>query len=222
MTFAWTEFYEQIADKLAGFMDARGELFAKVRAAAQDQPLMHYLHFEKSAEWEARGNEIDPFTVMGVFNRGVTAEHRAELAECIARMLGVRLAPPQSYHGIPYLDPRKSIYDGNDEMWNLFAAALDPKKDFAPAYDAAREVRGNALGTLSIGLFWMRPGRFMPIDSISGPYIEAQYGLAMPDDKCGGAQYLDYMQKLDEHLPKSMDYPALAHAAWQAKHTGKE
>ncbi len=76
---------------------------------------------------------------------------------------------------------------------------------------------GNALGTLTIGLFWMRPKRFMPVDSISGPYIEAHYGLAMPDEKCGGAEYQEYMKKLDAHLPKDMDYPALAHAAWQEK-----
>lgn len=217
MTFAWIAFYEQIADSLASFKNKRGELFGKVRAVAQGQPLMHYLHFEKQAEWQARNNEIDPFTVMGIFNRGVTAEHRTALAECIATMLDVKLAPPQSYHGIPYLDPRKSIYEGNNEMWNLFAAALNPANDFNSAYDAAKEVRGNALGTLTIGLFWMRPKRFMPIDSISGPYIEAHYGLAMPAEKCSGAEYLEYMQKLNEHLPKGMDYPALAHAAWQAK-----
>ena len=217
MQFSWIAFYEQIADKLAAYADKRKDLFAKVRAAAHGQPLMHYLHFENSGEWQARDNEIDPFTVMGVVNRGVTAEHRAALGECIADMLGVSLAPPKVFHGIPHLDPRKSIYEGNDEMWNLFAAALNPSKDFATAYDAAKNVRGNALGTLTIGLFWMRPKRFMPVDSISGPYIEAHYGLAMPDEKCGGAEYQEYMKKLDAHLPKDMDYPALAHAAWQEK-----
>ena len=77
MQFSWIAFYEQIADKLAAYADKRKDLFAKVRAAAHGQPLMHYLHFENSGEWQARDNEIDPFTVMGVFNRGVTAEHRA-------------------------------------------------------------------------------------------------------------------------------------------------
>lgn len=58
-------------------------------------------------------------------------------------------------------------------MWRLFAATLEPSKDFAAAYDAAKNIRGNALGTLTIGLFWMRPERFMPVDSGSGPYIKA-------------------------------------------------
>lgn len=40
----------------------------------------------------------------------------------------------------------------------------------------------------------------------------------MPDGKCGGAAYLEYMKNLDAHLPKDMDYPALAHAAWQERH----
>ena len=68
MQFSWIAFYEQIADKLAAYALTNAEGFVcKGQGSRAAQPLMHYLHFENSGEWQARDNEIDPFTVMGVF-----------------------------------------------------------------------------------------------------------------------------------------------------------
>lgn len=133
-------------------------------------------------------------------------------------MLGVDLEQPRVFHGIPYLDPRHSIYDGNAEMWDLFEAALNDSDKFADAWNKAKDVKGNALGTLSIGLFWIRPERFMPVDAISAPCIEEHYGLKEPPQKCPGEEYIAYMRDLSAHAAGNGGYPAIAYAAWKEKH----
>ena len=60
MQFSWIAFYEQIADKLAAYADKRKDLFAKVRAAAHGQPLMHYLHFEIAANGRPATTRLIP------------------------------------------------------------------------------------------------------------------------------------------------------------------
>lgn len=227
-TFGWTGFYESFADQLFLWNDRRKELFQTMRDFASTHELLHYLHFENREMWAERNNDIDPFTVMGVFNRGISAEHRHDLGLELAALIGLKnQEPPKDFHGIPHLDPRKSMYEGDREMWSLMAAALAgnrqeaPSKEFAQAWDKAIHVSGNALATLSMGLFWARPRRFMAVDKLSAPFIEAEYGLAEPAAKCSGQEYLDYLEALRAALDKKGDgesFQSVAFNAWREKH----
>lgn len=220
--YTWIPFYEQMAGAIHGYNNNRRGLFNKIKGLAANNPLMGYLHFEKREMWSARGDEIDPFTVMGIYNRGVTDAHRKQLGLDLARTLGVDLEPPSVFHGIAHLDPRRSIYEGNAELWSLFDVSIKVngwENGFSIAFDKAIQIHGNGLPSLSIGLFWMRPTRFMPLDGISLPYIASRYGLPAPDEKCSGDEYLQYMRKLESAMGET-SFPAIAHAAWAAKHGG--
>lgn len=217
--FAWIPFYEAVASAISGFASDRHGLYEKILALADGQPLMGYLHFEHEEYWKKRNFEIDPFTVMGIFNRATTAEHRHELARLVARAFSVDIVAPTVFHGIAHLDPRKSIYEDNAALWNLWLAISAPKDVFTRAWDSAVSARGNALATLSMGLFWAAPRSFMPVDAISAPYIQRQYHLEPLPEKCTGAQYLAYMDSLDKVMP-SQGYPAVALAAWSSVHGG--
>lgn len=215
MDFSWIPFYRSCAESL---LRSNGhDLYLKVREAATNDPLMHYLHFENKALWETRNFEIDPFSVLGIFNRGVTPAHRSTLAGKVARLLGVDMTPPVVFHGIPHLDPRKSMYEGNAQMWELFRQAMagEPGPDFAKAWDNAVHIKGNALGVLSIGLFWCAPESFMPVDAISAPFIEKNFAIPEPAEKCAGSDYLDYMRRLDAK-DGGISFPAMAFNAWKA------
>lgn len=215
MDFPWIPFYRSCAGSL---LRSKGhELYLKVREAAENAPLMHYLHFENNALWEERNFEIDPFSVLGIFNRGVSPGHRSELAGIVARLLGVNMTSPTVFHGIPHLDPRKSIYAGNAQMWELFRQAMagEPGQDFAKAWDEAVQIKGNALGVLSMGLFWCAPERFMPVDAISAPFIEKNFGIPEPAQKCAGSDYLDYMHSLAAKAGAN-SFPAMAFNAWKS------
>lgn len=217
--FQWISFYEGFADKLLSWRDHKKELYEKIRSFASHEPFLHYLHFQHQQFWAERGFDIDPFTVTAIFNRGMTDAHRHTLGAALARLLNAPGSPPSVFHGIAHLDPRRSIYAGPDEIWELFARALSGKSDsgLAKAYDATIAVPGNALATLTIALFWTRPRQFMPLDGMSIPYIRTKYGIIAPDSKASGQEYLDFMRELEAKKPAS-GYPGIALSAWTAAH----
>ncbi len=221
MTAQWTAFYQAMADGIAPYSTRQDELYAKIEKLAQSTPLMAYLHFEKKDFWQQRDFAIDPFTTMAIFNRGVTDAHRIELAQKLAALLGVELEPPRVFHGIPHLDPRNSIYAGNDELWRLFLSAIGngTGESFQTAFDSAVGIRGNAAGMLSIGLFWMRPDLYMPIDRISAPLIEKRYGLKLSGD---GRDYPQFNARLGARCnDDGISFPQLAFEAWQSFHKNR-
>lgn len=222
MKTEWTNFYEELANRLGEFTGA--DLFEKIYSLAGHEDFLGYMHFDNVELWQKRERKLDPFTVMGIFNRGQTDAHRQHIGDILGALFGIKAKAPACYHGIPHLDPRKSIYDGDGEMWALFKASLGGPEGstFAEAYDAAKNVKGNGLGTLSIGLFWIRPYKFMALDRISSPYIEEICKLPSPAEKCSGDEYIAFMKKLAAVLKgKGLTYPEIAFAAWQEDHQGK-
>lgn len=221
MRSEWSNFYGELADNLGRFSPE--SLFEKIRSLAQGNSFFDYFHFDNESHWQSRGPRLDPFSVMATFNRGQTDEHRARIAELLARDFTVSEPVPDCYHGIPFVDPRRSIFDGDAQMWALYHACLTGPQtpEFAEAYDNAKEVHGNALGNLSIALFWVRPAQFMAIDRLSEPRIRELTGLEAPGDKCSGAEYAQFLAKLKSAM-KGRTFPQLAYAAWQQAHPGQE
>lgn len=215
----WADFYEGMADRLNEYTPS--QLYDSILSLGNREPFLSYMHFEDADLWHKRGHNLDPFTVMGIFNRGQTDEHRQEIAKVLADLFKLDEEPPACYHGVPHLDPRKSVYDGDAQMWALFHASLNGPDEgsFAAAWDAAKDVRGNGLGTLSIGLFWIRPYKFMALDRISSPYIHEICHLTSPEEKCSGREYVNFMGRLSTCLrAKGLNYPEVAFAAWQEEH----
>ncbi len=70
--YQWVPFYDALADELLKYNDKRDELHARMKKVAAGQPLMQYLHFEREDWWKPRHHRIDPFSVMGIINRGTT------------------------------------------------------------------------------------------------------------------------------------------------------
>ncbi|MDE5831708.1 MAG: hypothetical protein K2H64_01760 [Desulfovibrio sp.] len=221
----WPAFYESVASAILTFVDDRHKLFDKIQALAARTTLMDYLKLDNPEFWETRGYEIDPFTIMGVFNRAVTVSHRQSLAKKIAKAVGaVDSEPPEIFHGIPYLDPRHSIFSGPEEMWNLAAVARSdaPWQDaFVFAWDKALELKGNGASMLSIGLFWWNPVSFMALDKISEPWIESRYEIEIPHDKFDGDRYVKFLKELREKTG-DISWAEISLEAWQNAKEKKE
>jgi len=95
--FQWVPYYEALADKLLEFKDKSGELFNVIKKLSSGQPLMRYLHFEKEDWWGPRQYRIDPFSVLGVMNRGITDANRTLLAKILANEFGVTVTAPTQF-----------------------------------------------------------------------------------------------------------------------------
>ncbi|MGV0005637.1 MAG: hypothetical protein ACNYPG_03285 [Candidatus Porifericomitaceae bacterium WSBS_2022_MAG_OTU9] len=86
--FSWMAFYEALADKLLAFKDRRPELVAKVHqvAARCGVPPLNDRFADGS---KGPLKDICPFTIMSMYNRGLTDKNRIKIASALADTLGV-------------------------------------------------------------------------------------------------------------------------------------
>lgn len=230
--FSWIPFYQDFASRLVQFQSDRSGLVSILSEAAESEPLLGYLSHDKYPGGEFGPLEdVDPFTVMGTFNRGVTQENRQAIAARLGKALGVSAPIPEDFAGIPVLNNQNSWFmsyamrrepDDIDKLWTVFSAGLalaeedNPAKRSAlvSAYDKAKSVRG-IRWNLSVGLYWIRPERFMTLDSRSREFIHRKYGL---EGAASGADYLDVCDNLLETFADSnttiTSFPLLSFAAW--------
>lgn len=225
--FQWVPFYEALADKLLAYNDKRGDLFELMKEVALGHEDMQYLQFKREDWWAPRQHQIDPFTVIGIMNRTVKAQKRTELAEILAGTFDITLLAPTQFAGVPMLSPLKSLFSGVDEVWNLFVAAMEVAKtntftdEFKIAFEKALAVNGNGLSLITIGLYWMRPQIFMPLDKNSRKFIPARYGVNAPSGKsCSGDDYVEFLTSLKDKIAQqspTVTLPELSHAVWTQK-----
>ncbi|PNS01207.1 GTPase [Petrotoga mexicana DSM 14811] len=222
--YEWVPFYEALADKLLEYNDKRSELFELMKNLASHQPLMKYFHFEREELWGPRNHRIDPFSVVGVLNRKITNENRIKLAKVFANTFRVTLPVPTNFNGIPTLNNIKSFFgDEIDELWDLFVSAIKSAEvntftdEFKSAFEKAIASKGNGLASITIGLFWIRPNVFMPLDTHSRKFISEYYGITVPKENCSGDDYVEFLNtlknKINEDSP-NLTFPELSYNAW--------
>lgn len=224
--YQWVPFYEALADKLLTYADKRHELFELIKKVSADQPMTSYFHFERGDWWGPRNYEIDPFSVMGAMNRGMKDANRAALANVFANTFEIKLPAPTQFAGIPVLDNRRSVFAGNDEVWALFVSAMAAAEaktytdEFQSAFERATAVKGNGLAYITMGLYWIRPNAFMPLDNIYCSFVSSKYGITVPSDHCSGDEYVRFLHSLRTEMAKenpNLTFPEVSRSAWIEK-----
>lgn len=245
--FAWAPFYEAIASKLLEYKDDRTPLVEGIQSLAGRIEGLKYLT-EDTYKDGSTGfiRDICPFTVMGMFNRGVTEDNRKIIATELAHLLEVDEEIPQSFEGIPVLNNLRSWFfpreenrdpDHIDGLWEVFSAGIaladssdeDGRDDFVQAFDAINGRRGVAWN-LTFGLYWARPWSFPSLDKNSKLYITKKLGVPIarhgPKNRCSAADYLALMDTLEARFQEASypvhSYPELSREAWLYKDPTEE
>ena len=148
--FSWRGFYKEFAKKLLTFRDNRSELLEGIRTALGDK---NFLFWNKKLEKEINFSEIDPFTVMALFNYKSTIETRITNAEKLAEIVGIDFKLPKKieFDGIPtinillglFLQPYENVSgnlirrDNTPEgiarirnLWELFEIAVNASNSY--------------------------------------------------------------------------------------------
>lgn len=224
--YQWVPFYEALADKLLAYSDKRNELFELMKKVRSEQPLMKYLNFEREDWWGPRNHHMDPLTVIGILNRGTTDANRIKLAKVLAETFRVELPAPVQIAGIPVLNNMNSFFNGPDEIWELYIQAMESAKTgifsdaFKSAFEKAIAVKGNGLAYITMGLYWIRPNVFMPLDGNSRAFASNQYGITAPSGNCSGEEYVAFLKTLKAKvtgLSPNLTFPEISYTAWMQK-----
>lgn len=198
MRFTWIPFYKELAKKLTKFQKNRKQLLDLIYNN-RDELLAKYLH-DQGGEDDLLV-DIDPFTVFGLFNRRIRYENRLNSAKLFKSKLNITADIPKDFEGIPILNNQKSLFFGfkshrgaNDiqNLWNLFVKVVNDE-DFETEYNTVVKqfiIKVN----ITMGLFWIRPEKFLAFDRTNRKYLKEQYEIKLPDK---APEYSEYMKILD-------------------------
>lgn len=198
MSFTWIPYYKEFAQRLTQFQKDRKRLLNLIYDN-RDELLAKYLH-DQGGEGDLL-EDIDPFTVFGLFNRGIKHENRINSAKLFKNILDIKADIPKDFEGIPVLNNQKSHFFGfrshrgkNDiqNLWNLFVKVVNDE-NFEEEYNTVIKqfiIKVN----ITMGLFWIRPEKFLAFDSTNRQYLKEQYGIKLPNK---APEYSEYMKILD-------------------------
>ena len=147
MQYDWIDFYTEFATKLLHFKTDRKTLIQKIYAV-YDATGISVPKLESGDEII----DIDPFTIFGTFNKGITNANRITILNGIASEFEISAMVPSNFDGIPVLNNLKATFYGFkddrkandiDNLWSLFEVALaladndteDNRQKFSNAYD---------------------------------------------------------------------------------------
>ena len=245
-SFGWTKFYEEMASKLLGFRYRRGELIAGIHKISEKSDVVSILN-DQYEEGVIGGplKDICPFTVMAIFNRGITDDNRKVIAKELAELIGVSEPVPDSFDGIPIVNNQRTWFfgysykrhsDDIDILWEVFARAIsfadlddrdegdEASEHFAAAYDKAMDIYGVGWN-LTMGLYWIRPWSFLTLDGQSQEYISKKLKIKIskygPKGRCNSNDYLGLVENLETRFLEDTypvhSFPELSLAAYHYK-----
>jgi len=241
--FKWTQFYEDFADKLLTYKDDRASLMAAIHDLPNKIESISVLQDQPKEGTKELLSDICPFTVFGLFNRGITDANRIAIASELAAFLKVETPVPNSFEGIPVVNNQRSWFFGYkyrrgehdiDTLWNLFEAAIEhannSETDTAEALYDAYETATKCWGTgwnLSMGLYWIRPWKYLTLDGQSQIYITKKLGLEIGKNgekgRCSSRDYFGLIDDLETRFQEDAypvhSFPELSLSAWLFKDT---
>lgn len=223
MKFEWIDFYSEFATKLLLFKNDRKALIERINdvytAINMQVPKL-----------ESGGDiiDIDPFTIFGLFNKGITNSNRIAIIRSIANVFGIEAKVPNNFDGIPVLNNLKATFyafkedrkaDDIDNIWNVFEAALrladndteQNRKEFSKWYDLVHDqrcIRWN----ITMGLYWIRPYTYINLDSRNRWYISNVENMP--------AEFVDSIKKKINKVPNATDYLFIKDACIKALEVG--
>ena len=219
MQFTWIPFYMELADKLLLYKDNRKALLDLVYSL--DERLTGYIR----ADDGGHVSDIDPFTVYGIFNRGISDENRFNICSHLKDIFEIKAEIPYEFDGVPVLNNQKSTfyYRNNiatdiQPLWDLFEAALNPnEKQLPECFDVVCKQHG-IRWNITMGLYWIRPYDYISLDSRNRSYLPT-LGIDVFDDAdLNAINYSALLQnvrdKFASHVIKEINIPEISYRAW--------
>ena len=180
--FNWGDIYEEFATRLLKYKNNRKGLISKIQNVYEEIDM-------KSPKMESNGKilDIDPFTIFGLFNKGITDDNRKRILGEIAKQFNLKNKVPSSFDGIPLVNNLSAAFFNfvedrgeNDinNLWEAFESAIryadnptqENKLKIESAYDKVIKQRG-IQWNITMGLYWIRPNTYINLDSKNREFI---------------------------------------------------
>jgi 5-methylcytosine-specific restriction enzyme B len=232
--FKWIDFYKELANKILSFKNNRDELLSKVFTIFEHTNMNNYFK-----DGEQNFTDVCPFTIMGMFNRGIKQSNRIAILEEFANIFNINAPVPESFEGIPVLNNMKAWFFGDNnydrethinKLWELFEASInladnngqDAENHFSQIYDFVI-TQPCSSWNITFGLFWIRPHRYITLDANTRAYLNTNLGMNFNFNKLPtGNRYLEICTEIKNKLSETDEintFPSLSRSAWMTNTT---
>ncbi|TXJ61833.1 AAA family ATPase [Brachyspira aalborgi] len=225
MNFEWTNFYMEFANELLKYKDNRKELIDKMK-------LIKDINISKIT----MGDDIAPFSIFALFNyQGIAHHKKINILESIKNEFKIEVETPKNFDGIPAMNIYKlRFFDTQgqqakidiENLWNIFEASIncadnntnENREAFIKYYNLAKDIKG-VNWSLTMGLFWIRPFKYVNLDKTNREYIKFKLPNHSQNIKQlpNGKEYINLCDNLLEDIKNIniKDFPELSYKAWQ-------
>ena len=199
MRFTWIPYFKEFAEKLVKFRHDRQPLLKSIYDK-RDELYASYLHDEGGLNDLC--TDIDPFSVFGLFNRGIRHENRINSTKVFKELLDISSDIPTDFEGVPIMNNQKSYFFGYksrrgrkdiDNLWSLFEKLIS-NEDIEAIYNTVIKQYGINVN-ITMALFWIRPNDFLALDSTNREYLKSQYNIDLPRK---APEYEEYMELIND------------------------
>ena len=219
--FSWKPFYTELASKLLENKNRHKELVEFVYSSLE---FTNYLRMENGDKIK----DIDPFSFFGIFNRKVGDEYRRANLRHIKEYFQILSNVPDDFDGIPILDARNSFfYQWHDEntllqscdlLWKIFESGVNGTVTEEELSEFVK-LDGVGISSATIGLFWINPDYYMPMDGNSKKYLG---DLGLNCKKVDASSYLSVLAEIKHKMgTKEIQEQTLVEISRKAWQLGK-
>ena len=171
--FTWIPFYTELAKKLLEYKNNRADLISFIFSKDGLLDFSNYLHLQDKTQ---KINDIDPFSFMGIFNRGsLSQNNRIIILDKIKKQFEIKSEVPSDFDGVPVLNyARMFFYDWGalkescNSLWDAYDAMMN--EYLKPWFDYYNITKRKAECT--IPLFWCKANDYIALDSRNVDYLK--------------------------------------------------
>lgn len=215
--FSWTPFYEELADKLLMYKNNRAELMKIVMGLDK--------RYTKYITENSKIQDIDPFTVFSIFNRGLKTESRIEITKYFKNVFAMRAGVPKDFNGVPVVMLMKAMFVAKDDatmdvqpLWDLLDSAINNNEEkFNTAFNSARMLKG-VKWNITMGLYWIRPYKFIALDNTNRNYLAKLGFNVFNEENLNATNYLSLLKDINDAISGNKitekDIPTISSNAW--------
>lgn len=218
--FTWIPFYQELAGKLLQYKNNRKDLLAW--AYSDLKGYTNAMH-----DGGKPFQDIDPFTIMGLFNRQPSAQTRLTILGKFKKHFEINATLPEDFDGIPILNAINSNFTANtsdpkyvngceDMIWNLLDAIVNNPSEVENYFNQVRTLP-YVNNKMTMAMFWCRPYDYLALDKNNRDKL-ARYDIATDShvpDFAGYSAILDALRaKMESKEVKDPDFPHFSHNAW--------
>ena len=217
--FSWIPIHQETTRKMLALPEQQKELLATLREMEQQGLKVIRLEDQNpQGSWHPL-KQIDPFTFLATFCRGITAANKRANWQFVKKRWNLRSEVPQDFSGIPTAHAHASWFfpysfrrkKGDiDALWQLAGQAMERPITAIDEklFERCCQVRMVGIRKLTIGLFWINPQSFLPCDKKTSAFGK-KHGIHVKP-----VNFQSYVEwRLEMSAALGSDFPKMSHDA---------